>query len=413
MRQFNRGLDWESVKAFLNPPTTGPLFPNLRILRCIYTENTLPLLRLPLPSLHYLFASFKNPYLLLDSLESFPEIYPNIRRVSFHVVQPDVAFSKLISNCICRWRNLQWVACREITLDADALIHLSHTDITQLFFTLSTTLPVSDSSLVFSNLHNLTVQSESLESISRLLYQARLPAIMDFGAFIHNCPVRSDLTSFLAGVPTSNASHTLETLQLKHSDHLFGIGLRSEARPLMFEDLQPCMVFRNLRNVELDIAWNVGLTDFQVLTLASAWPKLEDLKINEQWGWGWNSRAGGITPGGLIQLLETCRSLRRICLRLDTQGYIAVPTGQVPASIGLMLPNLYSINALDSPIEAESVIAMATFFCGIAACSQADFTFFCWGEIPMTDFPNWQEYEKRWDHVYDRFTEALGRCNDE
>ena len=116
--------------------------------------------------------------------------------------------------------------------------------------------------------------------------------------------------------------------------------------------------------------------------------------INTEWGWGWNS-GGGITPasGGLVRvrLLETRQSL---CLRLDTQGYIAVSPSQVPVSFGLTLPALFFIDVFDSPIEVESVIAIATFFCGTAACSQADFSFSCWGVISMMDFPDSEEYDE-------------------
>lgn len=154
----------------------------------------------------------------------------------------DMTFSKLVSNCISRWRNLEWVICWDITLNGDALMHLSRIpECTRLHFRLSSTLPVSHSSLVFSNLHNMMLQAESLEPISQLLHQARLSAVTVFDAFVDNCPVMPGLTSFLDGVPRSNADHTVEKLRLAQSHYSFRNVLRLEARPLGFEDLGPCM----------------------------------------------------------------------------------------------------------------------------------------------------------------------------
>ncbi|KAF8443666.1 hypothetical protein L210DRAFT_810366, partial [Boletus edulis BED1] len=85
--------------------------------------------------------------------------------------------------------------------------------------------------------------------------------------------------------------------------------------PLLgFEDLQPCLVFSNLRVMDINVGWNVDLTDGDLLTLASAWPCLEDLSINMDGGW---NTAAGITPNGLLRLLESCRSLKSAALVID------------------------------------------------------------------------------------------------
>ena len=110
---------------------------------------------------------------------------------------------------------------------------------------------------------------------------------------------------------------------------------RLEAPLLGLEDLQPCMAFRNLHCIALNVECNVGLTDNQVLILASAWPKLEHFLINA--GWGWNS-PGGITLGGLVQLLQICWSLYGVTLALDTRGYTESCSSIAPAILGLMLP---------------------------------------------------------------------------
>ncbi|KAF8420959.1 hypothetical protein L210DRAFT_806203, partial [Boletus edulis BED1] len=75
--------------------------------------------------------------------------------------------------------------------------------------------------------------------------------------------------------------------------------------------LQPWMPLSNFRFISLAIEWVVNLSDSELLTWASAWPHLEHFLINERWGW--NSQ-GGITPNGLLQLLQICPSLNKISL---------------------------------------------------------------------------------------------------
>ena len=71
------------------------------------------------------------------------------------------------------------------------------------------------------------------------------------------------------------------------------------------------MAVNNLHLIELNVERNVGLADSEVLALASAWPKVEPLLMNEDWGW---NSLGGITPGGFIRLLQTSRSLHGVAL---------------------------------------------------------------------------------------------------
>ncbi|KAF8550073.1 hypothetical protein OG21DRAFT_1488050 [Imleria badia] len=235
---FDDGLDWESVATFFNPPTTMPLFPNLRNLSCKYTAKSMPLLHLPLPSLLCLNVEFENPHLFQNSLNSFPHFSPNIRILRIWVLRLGDTYSKPISNGIYQWRNLQTLIFPYIyiSLDVDALVHLSCMPaLTQLEFTPSATLPISDSRLFFSNLRDMTPRSESLHPISRLLSQTQLPVITTFTAFISSSPSRLDLTSFFAGVQISSSGCTMERLTLDQTNIIF----RSEAHLPCLEHLRP------------------------------------------------------------------------------------------------------------------------------------------------------------------------------
>ncbi|KAF8555890.1 hypothetical protein OG21DRAFT_1495914 [Imleria badia] len=344
------GLDKKSLKILSNPPTTTPLFPNLRTLYCEYTEKTIPLLHLPLPSVVFLEVQFHDQPLFQNSLELFPNFSPNIRRLFIYLPLRlrEVTFDTIKPNYFCRWQNLCSVICPSIALDVDTLVHLSRMPaLTQLTFTLDVALPPSKSPLVFSNLNEITLRSESLHVISGLLSLMQLPAMTDFMSFIRNCPSRHDFTSFLAGVQRSSTGRTIKWLALLQTSFLPSDVVRSKAPLLCLDDLRSCMVLNNLRHPELVIEWNVGLTDTELLALVSSWPHLETLYINIIWGW---NTLGGITPNGLLQLLQTCRSLSSFALAVDTRGYTELPPSGSSASLGsrsLLITYVYQCPRLD------------------------------------------------------------------
>lgn len=405
---FNAGLDWESVRTFLNLPTTEPLFPNLRTLFCICPDKTMPLLCFPLPSLVRLSVCIPYSHWPSSSLELFPALSPGVQTLSIsvpHTVSPFTA--KFQPSYVSRWQNLSSLCCLGVMLDVDNLVYLSRTPTsTKLEFSLSATLPALDSPLVFSKLRELLLHSKSLGPISQLLSQIQLPGITSFAASIDDCPSSQDLTSFLADILISNSGHTIVSLELNQILHCRVGDVPRSGISLGFDDLRSCMAFSHLRDLEIDIASDIALTDTDLLTLASAWPKLQHLIINSNWGW---NMKGGITPGGFIELLRTCRSLRTITLRFDTRGYTEVLSSQVPTSFGWTFPPDVSINALDSAIEAESVPAVAAFFCGLAACFGSRFTLWAWDCISVMEFQMRDEYVRRWHEVERQVDEALGR----
>ena len=379
-----------------DPLTAKPLFPNLRYLYCEYTMTATLLFRLPLPSLISLDINFKSPQSFRDFLESFPELSSISRRLTLHMDHSDIAFSSFFSRSVYRWQNLETLICPETTLDVDALVHLSRMSaLSQLTFRLSATSQVSDSPLCFSDLNESAVFSKDLHSISRLLSRSQLPAITDFSAVVDSCPLREELSSYLDSVRTSNADHTIENFTLDQSSPLPSNDVRSEALLLGLEDLRPCMTFRNLRRLELSVEWNVELTDSDLLVLASAWPHLEDLIINVNWGW---NTSGGITPKGVLRLLQTCRSLRGFALAIDTQDCTESPPSELLAGLGSTLPPILFVDVLDSIIEVDSVPAIIAFFTAIA--SHSKFAFSAWEGDGMVTPPSWETYKDRWYDIY-------------
>ena len=80
----------------------------------------------------------------------------------------------------------------------------------------------------------------------------------------------------------------------------------SERCQLTIEDMRPCMSLGQLRRVDINTAWTVNLTDNDLLEMASAWPHLEYLLVDEEWGSG---TEGGVTPTGLLQVLGRLQAL--------------------------------------------------------------------------------------------------------
>ena len=401
IRISNCELDEKSLRILSNPPTTAPLFPNLHTLRCEYTENTMSLLHLPLPSLISLDVWFKNLRVFRSSLKLFPNFSPNIRTFRMSVSHLGATFSGTEPDYMRRQQSLCSVDCDRVTFDMDTLVHLSRmSSLTHLNLALSATSPLAGSDLlIFSHLHDLALLSDSLETISQFLSRVRLPAIINFRAVTNSCPSRQEFSYFSAGLRTCNAGHTIEGLKLDQR-HYFGNNVHSGAFLLCLEDLRPFMAF-SLRQLTLDIECNVGLSDSELLTLASAWPQLEKIFMNVQWGWNMPS---GITPSGLLQLLQICRPLSQIGLAINTRDY--TECRELSASPRLTLPPDSDIRIPDSMIEADCVLAVATFFGGLMPCS--NFSFSVWG--------GWKPrqrgggvYKARWGEVHRLIKDAVNR----
>ena len=396
--------------------TPDSLLPNLRSLRLDYYPVRTHLLRHPLPSLTFLGVQLHYQHLFHSSVKSVAKTSPDLKGLSIGIHHhSSIDANNVHLDFICQWRNLNTVTCYGIFFDMNTLVHLSRMPaLTVLRFALSTaTLPnqiaSSEIPLIFSNLGELELTSKSLHLVSSLLSKTQLPTATDFYCRIESCPSRLEFSSFLASIQTSCVGQVIQALSVGqryigggphvpwHSRTTFGLG-----------DLRPCLAFSNLRVMEIDIECKVDLTDSGLLTLALACPRLECLTINEVWGWG---TSGGITPNGLLQLLQTCRSLYRISLAIDTRGYTRSP----PSStfLGLTLPSEIYIDVVDSSIGAESMLAIAAFFIGIASHSTT-LLLKAWERWGMDSAPHREVYKPRWADVIGRVHGAVDckQCSD-
>lgn len=383
------------------------MFPNLRILRWEFIRGSFPLMHhLAVPSLTSLEINFV--FGDIPPFHSFPkslgDLCPNIRRFRIRMRRPQVGFDEAISGLVRRWTNLQDVYCPYINLDSDSLLHLSRTPVlTHLSFTLSAAVTdhiiSSDSRLLLSNLRDLEISSQSLEPISRLFSHTRLSTVESLTVYIDSCPPKHIFRSYLIAVRKSCTHHSLVSLKLIQTRSPSSTSHGSERYQLTLDDMRPCMVFDQLRRMDINIAFSVNLMDDDLLSLASACPHLEHLLINEEWGWKLDT-VGGITPDGLFQLLQRLRSLRSFCLAIDTWGYTEVSPAIELAQIAGIIPRMsLSVNVADSLIHPESVDALADFF-GRIMQQRVNSSSRSWCTSAMADRLDFQISRKLWEDVF-------------
>ena len=381
------------------------MFPNVRVLRWKFIRETFPLMHhLAVPSLTSLEINFRD--VDVPPFHEFPyslsDLWPNIRKFRISMNRPHAGSDEAISALVRRWGNLQVVICPYIRFGSDALSHLSRTrSPTNLAFELNAVaadhITSSDSMLHFSKLHKLEIASQSLEPISRLLTHTLLPAIETLAVFIDSFPPKHVIKSFLIGVQKSCRRHSLISLTLFQDRSPSSTNHGLERYHLTFDDIRPCMAFDQLRCLEINVASTLNLTNDELLQLASACPRVERLLINEEWGW---KSGGGITPDGLLQLLQILRSLRYFCLAIDTSGYTRPsPALESARTAGFVSPIPLHVNVVDSIIHPESVDALADFFGGIMQHTNLSPLYY-WSTSAMADRLDSELSRKLWEDVF-------------
>ena len=383
-----------------SPSVTDPLFPNLRTL---YWQGIklIPAVHIAVPSLMSLHLNFTRKLRHIEALQDFLDtvetLCPNIKRYQIDLPRPHL-FHDTIRTHMCRQSNLEAFGCQGVLFDADTISHFSQmTTLRSLSFTpvpdvSDWTLP-SDSTFVFSTLTHLELRSKSLAEITGLLSCIRLPAVEDLKVTFTIHPSKETVESFIKTILIACSSISLAKIEIRgvQRSRIFG-GVTSESRHrLTLEDLRLSIAFINLRHVYINIQWFIGLADDNLLALASAWPHIHSLVINDQWGW---RTTGGITLQGLLQLLQKCGPLCELCIAIHTGSFINPPHGFDMGS--LTPPSLLTLNLADSPIRSADFPALVDVFVklGMPGCS-----FSAWGGMNMEDV---EEPKRAWNQVFER-----------
>ncbi|KAH0826882.1 hypothetical protein J3R83DRAFT_4428 [Lanmaoa asiatica] len=356
-------LAGDCIEALSNPPpSTESIFPNLRSIGLHEPSATVAPFVRHLANPRLTDISFERAEKLGAAVDSFGDGCPIV--TDFCVSQ--WAHADTISGLICHWPNLRSVECYNVGLNVDALFHLSGSrNLLSMAFKVHDAVvdkihatQSSTSTLTFSALHDLDLTSGSLTPIWRLLRHFRFPVIHDLSVGLYARPTTPNLMSFFVALQEVCTHDSLNNLLLRvyHESN----GIPSENSPpyyITFARLLPLTVFVNIKSITLDIPCGADLNERELLCLASSWPHLENLEVGGDYDW---TASSAITPGGFLQLLERCRSLRVLYFMFDTRGYTEIPQGH--PWHGLTMPKDTFIHLLNSPIEEESIEALGVFF---------------------------------------------------
>ena len=286
------GLSADCIEALSNPPSS--IFPNLRIVGLHEPSATIvPLVRhLTNPKLTNI--SFENAGNLGAAIDTFGDRCPIVT-----TVHTDTA-----SSLICCWQNLCSVRCDDVGLNVDALSHLSRLhNLRYASFEVHNALvdrmhaTLSASTLTFSALENLSLGSDNLTLIWRLLHHFRTPEVHDVDVGVDAPPTAPEIMSFFVSLQEACTHASLSELSLVVFDNDGRDEILLEnGSPyyLTFDRLRPLTVFVNIISIVLDIPCGVDLNEREFLRLASSWPHLEKFRVGGDHDW---TPSSAITPG--------------------------------------------------------------------------------------------------------------------
>ena len=400
---YDGWLDVDSLIATCSPPVADPLFPNLRSLHWIgKTMRPAVHVQAAVPSLTSLYLDFTEGDVpaLKEFLDAVGAHCRNMRDYHLVIPRPHL-FDNIICSHIRRQTHLWRFRCHGVSFDADTISHLSQiSTLTSLSLTGIPRGPywtfASDSVPVFSTLTRLGLGLHSLELVTALLSCTRPLAIEELDVEFSACPSKAAFKTYLTTLRQSCSPESLTTMKLCGTQQFMdGIFIESDNR-LGLDDLGPSMAFVHLRHIHINLQWSVDLTDSDVLALASKWPHVRSLVINDRWGW--RTTTGGITFRGLAQLLYTCRTLSELCIALHADSLAHLPQ-DVDTARGFLLSRSLVLNVADSPIRWADGAALVDVFValGMSGCS-----FEAWCGVHMQLEERAGECQRVWNWVFGR-----------
>ncbi|KAG9316176.1 hypothetical protein JVU11DRAFT_2197 [Chiua virens] len=414
----SKWLNPAALIEICGPPITEPLFPNLR---SFYWRSLpdIPPVHVAVPSLTSLDVSlglvFPRTHPLLELLDTVVNVCLNLKQFRIHVLSPGLD-SEAINRFIRSIPNLQILECDGFLFDAPTILHLSK--LSSLIYFKYTVIPDADwmlsscSELVFQTLRQLEMKCPLLEPASLLLSRTRLPAMEHLDVALSRNPQKDVLRTYVETVRHVCSPNTLTKFVINSKNPLgirYSGALDRSLSNLALDDLSPCMMFTNLRHMKINLQWSVDMTDSDLLALASAWPYIQTLSINDKWGW--RTTGGGITLHGFSQLLQQCRQLSTLCIAIRTESRVDIATmhrsegGIFDRPSMSTTGSLLTINLLDSPIQPVDVPMLVTFFVRLGLQSHV---LLAWHGLDMEEREDIaMQYRRDWCRTLDKVRGAL------
>ncbi|KAG2142893.1 uncharacterized protein EDB93DRAFT_1105379 [Suillus bovinus] len=441
-----RPVDVSIVLSLCHPPTNSPLFPNLKsILWNDERAETFPFIRtLSGPTVTSLAITITNNSRKwhipeLSIFASLPYICPNVTEVTL----PTDAFPSL-SEALCAWNNLEEIKCGVI--EGNALTHLARQSaLRKLSFNIKLGLGL-DSSLpsgAFSCVRDFEIHATNMSFLDPFFNRlGGSPASMH--VLVDTNPPPTSITSLFTTLrrfsstrlqdlslrlrtppsprvlpphplhpftfpqptanvgpymapPTNMISYPIsvgyQPPLAQNGFHVLPSGSVSTSgltcHTLTLRDFMPLTCFESLGRIDIDINHSIHLDDDGLRSLVSAWPHLYSFSLNDTAGWRTKS---GITQIGLIAMLDCCPELQKLCIALNTDAFIEVPSDRE----GIENTAMRTLGLADSLIEARATVAVAAFLSDIFPNLT---TIVAWDSIVMSRRLNAGMYAERWMHV--------------
>jgi len=330
----------ERLRSLSMMRTTTPLLPNLRQLSWTDTDRSRYVyIRLFLsPTLESLELdfSFHKPH-HFPFLASLPNLCPNLRRMSISkhsVISLSEDDGPSAVQTICRLPCLTTLECGSSTISEADLLHLSQL---KSLTTLSLGIPpwassnhealALRSSMVtkdrvdrswFCNLRNLQLRAYNMPIITSIMKPGSRPlqtVVFD----VSETPTAASLTECFRTLQSSQCDNQCSAMHhIKVCDSLSSATLVVSQLPdskiISLDVFRPLLAFTKLRTLDLGVCLSFSLDDSDLSMMASSWPELEVLCLNEGRGWRTNPL---ITLHGLESLCALCPRLHRIAIVLN------------------------------------------------------------------------------------------------
>ncbi|EIW77763.1 hypothetical protein CONPUDRAFT_156948 [Coniophora puteana RWD-64-598 SS2] len=397
-------VDVPFMQALCHPPSSGPLLENLR--HMCWTDSrreAFPLIRSiagsRLASLRLETYPMRWGSSELSILTTLPHVFPSMELV--FIPEPyNIHEAAELTEVLCGWNQLQVVTCG--TLTTRAILHFARlASLFKLSFRMPETPP--DFSV-------LSIDTSAFHAMKEFMIDT--PDIDVVELFLCHLHVALEQMSVYPASRTSSSSlHSYFTTLASHSsvEHMSSIVVHQvfdiepprptpDPHAITLQTLFPLTSFPNLTSIFIDIDCPINLSDACLDSLASAWPHLESLSLNETGGWrpppGHNTI--GITPHGLLPLLSKCPHLTSLSLHLTTASLPAsVSCAQRPGR-GTANARLDALNVCDSPITHTAVPALSAFLSDVLPNLH---NIFAWHSDVLVAHPDAGSYRATWREV--------------
>ncbi|EIW79738.1 hypothetical protein CONPUDRAFT_144914 [Coniophora puteana RWD-64-598 SS2] len=263
----------------------------------------------------------------------------------------------LVSRSIKAWNYLTLLDVPP--LDADALAHIALTPhLEEIWLNLpigsAVTPDIGLQGAIFPNLWNFSLNGVFSESADFLDALGGTMSSTNIYFCTYEVGGASDLSKLFASVSRHFSPDKADSLTVVEDFGGSQVKMDAQSGPgfeMTISSLRPALRLHRIEKVYIDLNRTVVLGDNDIIELANAWPKLEELVFNVNRGFVVPSQ---ITLKGLFELLKRLPGLKTLGLEIDARS--GTGSGTIPAEP--LRHSLRSWNMLDS-IVGDNVAEVA------------------------------------------------------